>query len=207
MFYKIDLVNIDEGRGKDERFLPVFERLQNRLNIPGMIDFICLHEGGHLAYSRLEKLRTTLHGPTIEYVTAADEFVHVDGAVGHPDIDRNTHFTARLLYRLARVGLAPNLFTDVFLRDCGENSALKEAVEKDRKIVYDNECDEFRKRCKWALRSGVTFSPNDYLRRAKESIEPHINSPEMLDKIKQASLEIRPLFVDLSHLLPSPRVS
>jgi hypothetical protein len=203
--YHITFVNIDETHISSKDFQKEWNSLQKYLNISGMIDYLCLHEAAHLVYSRRENIETTRREPTIEClkIEGKDIFIHINGGVGHPDITRDTKYTSGLLFRLAIIGLAPNLLVDAFLSDLGANPLLAQKVREDKQVVYNNDFDEFKKRCKWAMRDGLKFMPEQYWRWAEQFLLEDFTVSQRLDEIKEAVDKIKPLFraADLSSLL------
>jgi hypothetical protein len=190
MFHHISLVNITAAHVNDKRFSERFQTLQDQLSTPGRIEHTCLHEAGHLVYLREAKIPAFKYGPTIEYLN--DEFISCLAAIGTPTIDEfTTRYTPELLTDLALAGIAANLFGDEFLKELDSDSPLAKTLRNERQIVYDNDFDTFKRRCKWALRNGVSYDPGGYWRKAEESVTKELPDQRMRNEIRLAAEEIR----------------
>lgn len=112
---KYNIKVVPTGKASDLRILPEFRQLVSRLQQESEIDLACVHEAGHLFYSRRMGLDVEFKGPTIyETDDAKVPFAHFLAAVSNPELNENYCYDDERIAGIARIAVAGGEFIKKF---------------------------------------------------------------------------------------------
>jgi hypothetical protein len=184
MPFQINHTQVPDEKLNDQRFVSLFQYLQNRFADPKAVEEVCFHEGGHLHYYyALGASQADVDIPHINYDAERDEFNHTNGGVKNPKWGDEFTKLSPLdqAYYMAIVGAAGEIATTVLLgtgfgNGIGDRESFHFLCQQMR-IAYNLELRIWRNAEEYVRKDLQNSVAQEWIRAKAKEVEPLIFKP------------------------------
>jgi hypothetical protein len=172
-------VRVPNDKINDLRLPPVFDKLAAQLEQESEIELVCVHEAGHLYYSRRMGLEPYFAGPTVYHEVDEDgeHFDSFPAAVLNPELNTSYRYNEERINGIARIAVAGGEFVQRFLPGKPRGDG--------------GDYTTFSKRCYGAMTQGYQYEIGPRWRTAQAEVKLEIETLDFEKDVRPLMEEVR----------------